>query len=259
MVGLRPSKLLTLRLLSITLISLVLASTPFHGIIYGTASALNFRFFKVISPLDWLILNLGAGTILADLLAPGLIGIIVIIILGRFICGWVCPVGIMLEYIHGPLNGHRGTSRASSCWDRYAILTSILLSGLIFNFTAPYLFSPPGILHRILSQYLTHGIVGVDLSALSLIIILDSLATRYGYTWCSSICPLGTVLSSLGVVNLFRLRIERDRCIECWECERVCPMRIPILEADRFRMMSCSKCLKCLESCPVKAVRLVLY
>ncbi|MBS7629077.1 4Fe-4S binding protein [Candidatus Bathyarchaeota archaeon] len=256
MVSLKQSRFLAFRIITVTSISLVFVSAPLHGTLYGTGSALNLGIFKLISPLDWLLLNLGAGKIVLDLLVLGLIVILGVIIFGRFLCGWVCPVGIILDYMNRFTESRRRISGTQSL-EKYVILSAVLLADILFKFTAPYIYSPPGIVHRILIQYLTRGIVGVDLAALSLIIISNGLVGRYGRTWCRNICPLGTLISSLGVVNLFRPKVEVDRCIECFECEDVCPMRIHIVKSDRWDMMSCIKCFECLERCPVKAMRLV--
>ncbi|MEM2983401.1 MAG: 4Fe-4S binding protein [Candidatus Bathyarchaeia archaeon] len=256
MVGLKPSRFLALRIITVTSISLVFVSASLHGTFYGTGSALNLGALKLISPLDWLLLNLGAGKIVLDLLILGLIVIISVIIFGRFLCGWLCPVGMILDYMNKFTESRRRISGTQSL-EKYVILSAILLAGILFKFTAPYLYSPPGIVHRILIQYLTRGIIGVDLAALSLIIVSNGLVGRYGRTWCRNICPLGTLISSMSIVNLFRPKVEIDKCIECSICEGVCPMQIHLVKSDRWDMMSCIKCFECLECCPVKAVRLV--
>lgn len=253
----KPSRFLVLRIITVTSISLFFVSAPLHKILYGTGSALNLGTFKLISPLDWLLLNLGSGKIVLDLLLPGLIVIFIVIMFGRFFCSWVCPAGIILDYMNRFTESRRRISGTQSL-EKHVILSAILLAGILFRFTAPYFYSPPGIVHRILIQYLTRGIVGVDLAALSLIIISNGLVGRYGRTWCRNICPLGTLTGSLSIVNLFRPKVEIDRCIECFRCEDVCPMQIHLVKSDRWGMMSCTKCFECLEICPVKAVRLVL-
>jgi polyferredoxin len=92
---------------------------------------------------------------------------------------------------------------------------------------------------------------------LMLILVLDILSSRYGRTWCNSICPLGTTISSFSIVNLLRPKIDQKKCTNCLDCERICPMQIPLTtRTDNWAMMTCNKCLKCFENCPTGAVKI---
>lgn len=119
--------------------------------------------------------------------------------------------------------------------EKYAIPCGVLAAAFIFNFSAPYLFSPPGIIYRTV-----FGLVR---------------AIRYERTWCNTLCTLGATISSLSLVNLVKPKVDKEACIDfdfnCLNCWRVCPMRIPLtsqsaIHGSRKAMMKCNKCLKCL-------------
>jgi ferredoxin-type protein NapH len=234
--------------------------TSNYGLMYGTTCALTVGNFAVISPLGWVLALLGTKNFLPDLVIPGLVAFIAVFMFGRILCGWICPVGISLEYSHAMTQKERfGALRWNS--EKYAILLAVLVAALLFNFSMPYLFSPPGIIYRIVLSLMLQGIIGADLAILVLIFVFDILAIRYGRTWCNTICPLGSLITCLSIFNLVRPKVDRSKCLgpKCLICESVCPMRIPITNAGRLSMMSCTKCLKCWETCPVGAIKIKVF
>jgi ferredoxin-type protein NapH len=259
MIGMNKHKFEIIRTLTAALVIVAFTLLPASGIAYGTTSAFTLDRFTFLSPLEWLLVMLGTKMILAKVLVPGLIVVLTIVLFGRFLCGWVCPVGILLDSSHNiSMTANKRNQRIpGNSTIRYSILLAVLASSIIFNFSLPYLFSPPGIVYRTMISYTMRGIVGVDVVVLLIILVLDILSLRYGRTWCNSICPLGTTISSLSIVNLLRPRIDQKKCINCLDCERVCPMQIPLTtRTDNWAMMTCNKCLKCLDRCPTGAVKI---
>jgi polyferredoxin len=86
------------------------------------------------------------------------------------------------------------------------------------------------------------------------------VATRFGRTWCNTIWPLGTVISSLSFIDLVQPKVDQQSCIDfdfnCLHCELICPMQIPLTCGQRWQMKACTKCLKCWTQCPANAVKL---
>ncbi len=250
----------TLRVLTASLVIILFTFAPSFEILYGTTSALSFGGFSIISPLEWALITLSTKTVIVSLLVPALIVVLIIFLFGRFFCGWICPMGILLDYSHKltvEKNKRFGALRKNR--EKYIVLLIVLAASLIFNFTIPYLYSPPGIVYRILIYYTLRGVIGADLAILLFLLILDVFATRYGRTWCNTLCPLGTIISIFSIVNLVRPKVDQKTCINCLECERICPMRIPIIQADGWAMTACNKCFKCREICPVKAIKIGIY
>jgi ferredoxin-type protein NapH len=257
MVEIKEHRFEAIRALAAGLVIVAFVLLPASGIGYGTTSALILDRFTFISPLEWMLVMLGTKTIVTKILVPGLIVVSTIVIFGRFLCGWICPVGILLDWSHNISMrvNRRNQSTPRNGTVRYSILLAVVAASLVFNISLPYFFSPPGIVYRAVVAYTMRGIIGVDVGVLLIIIVLDILSLRYGRTWCNSICPLGTTISSLSIVNLLRPRIDQKKCINCLDCERICPMQIPLTtRTDNWAMMTCNKCLKCFDKCPTGAV-----
>ncbi len=73
---------------------------------------------------------------------------------------------------------------------------------------------------------------------------------------CGLFCPMGAFLSCTSRINLFGLKIDKERCKKCNRCIEACPtfsLTKESLEAGR-PAIGCSKCGACIDSCPEGAV-----
>jgi ferredoxin-type protein NapH len=73
---------------------------------------------------------------------------------------------------------------------------------------------------------------------------------------CGLFCPMGAFLSCTSKINLFGLKIDKDRCKKCNRCIDACPtfsLTQESLEKGR-PAISCSRCGACIESCPEGAM-----
>lgn len=76
--------------------------------------------------------------------------------------------------------------------------------------------------------------------------------------FCKYICPITVFLKPASYFSLFRIRIEKEKCIGCGKCERVCPMNVEVPHNSRRkkRATECILCMKCVEECPQNALKL---
>jgi polyferredoxin len=75
---------------------------------------------------------------------------------------------------------------------------------------------------------------------------------------CKYVCPI-PVLQKLGSrFSLMKINIKREKCVECFACERACPMDIKLLdymyEGKRVLSTECISCSTCIYVCPTDAV-----
>ena len=76
---------------------------------------------------------------------------------------------------------------------------------------------------------------------------------RDNRAFCKYICPVAVFLRLSSRFALFRVRVDREKCISCGKCERVCPMDILVSSAPDSK--ECILCLRCLEECPKGALK----
>jgi ferredoxin-type protein NapH len=91
-----------------------------------------------------------------------------------------------------------------------------------------------------------------------LVIVLPFL-TRKRFQ-CMSFCPMGAFQSLLNKFNLYRVRIDKDKCIGCRTCSDACPtlslslpetgegMQVPIVTS------TCTRCGECMTACAKDAI-----
>lgn len=76
--------------------------------------------------------------------------------------------------------------------------------------------------------------------------------------FCKYICPVTVFLKPASYFSLLRVKVNKDKCISCGKCKRVCPMNVDITDAKRSREngTECILCFECIKACPEKAVKI---
>jgi len=86
-----------------------------------------------------------------------------------------------------------------------------------------------------------------------LVIVLPFLTKKR--TQCAFFCPFGAFQSLFNKVNLFEIRFDRNKCVDCTLCQTACPT--VALSAESIRegktLLNCMKCGACVDSCKKNA------
>ncbi|MCL4560270.1 MAG: 4Fe-4S binding protein [Chloroflexi bacterium] len=249
-----------------------------------------------LDPLATLAHLLASRTFLAGS-ALALLLVLFTIIFGRAWCGWLCPLGTLLDWF--PLRSKRKSPvQIPEAWRRvkYLLLIAILFSALLANLTLLVL-DPLTLLFRTLTTAIWPSLdyaFSVLESALVPIPIfqapvstLDSLLRptvfpispavyRYGLLylailagvillnlaaprfWCRYLCPLGGFLGWISKIAIFQRRVS-STCKNCNLCLRDCPTGT--IQPDRGYVSDpeeCTLCMECLARCPKGAENFTL-
>lgn len=76
--------------------------------------------------------------------------------------------------------------------------------------------------------------------------------------FCQFVCPFGLWAWLLQNIAINKIRIERDKCINCGKCEKACPteaMKIIYGNKRKFFLPDCWSCGKCIDICPTGAIQ----
>ena len=206
---------------------------------------------------DWDLLVLGAPLLLIALS----------LVLGRFFCGWVCPIGTVLDLVR-PLafwqkeqtsSLSRGFHRGKNSNARYFILAGVMVAGL-FSIQALGWLDPLVIFHRAanamaidffaLQQPAVHAMLSLVSLAFVAIVALELWQPRF---WCRNLCPLGALLSLVSRFSLLNRKVT-NACTLCGDCRRTCPMNAIPKEPHETSYADCTFCLECDESCPNQGI-----
>ncbi len=188
---------------------------------------------------------------LSLLIAAGII-LILYALLGRVFCGWICPLGLVLDLTDDVRQRFvsRKRGKQMSRQIKYVLLGIFLVLSLLIGLPAFTLVSPINILTR----NLIFGF-GPEILLVVGIVAVDLFYSRRA--WCRYLCPLGAFYSLLGRFAIFHVRIRNqgEACTMHAHCTRSCPMGINVLKGEVLAKHTvitdpeCTRCGVCIEGC----------
>lgn len=181
------------------------------------------------------------------------------IVLGRIICGFLCPFGLFEEILYKiktkKINKNKITKKLSLL--KYFILIIFVIIIPIFFFYPAFCkyICPQGILEA--GLILTSGIKelkllrGVLFFTKFIILVVVVILSIFIYrVFCRFICPLGAIYSLFNKHSMFNIILDENKCINCNKCIEKCKMDITVV-GDR----ECISCLDCINICPANAIK----
>ncbi len=241
-----------------------------------------------LDPLAMLA-NLIASRSFTPLSALALIMVALSLVFGRAWCGWLCPLGTMLEWFSFN-RWRKKQSRRPDWWRsvKYILLMAIIAAAVFSNLTLMVL-DPLTIMVRTFALSVWPGLDAILTaieSALNNVPALGDSVARFDNAirpwlfpteslyyrdglifalafigiislnlvaerfWCRYICPLGAFYGLTAKISLIRRRVDGN-CTRCKLCQDTCPTSA----IDRKKDCSsdpgeCIMCLKCMDSCP---------
>jgi len=218
-----------------------------------------------------------------------LLSIIIVILtlaLGRFFCGWVCPLGSIIDVC-----GIKAKSRDLNIRQiKYYILGFIVIFAFL-GIQIAWVFDPLVITARFISlnfipsfifilnkififlikglnfyaplydfyRLIKSSILGLKIYyfphsfiTLSFFAAICSLAFIIKRFWCRIVCPLGAIYSLISNFSIVSRHV--DKCVNCMKCKINCRMSA-IKEDMSYRKGECILCMDCVYDCHVKGVK----
>lgn len=164
------------------------------------------------------------------------------LLFGRGWCGYACWTAMVLDFM--PYKTPK-TSRKKIGFIRY------ITFALSFVFVLGLFLSHTGNIERII--YLAF-IVG---NALYYIVgIVLAFVFKDNRAFCKYICPITIFLKPISYFSVNRIKCNKEKCISCGKCKRVCPMDVDVTDNSRKRKngTECILCMECVRACPKKAL-----
>lgn len=188
------------------------------------------------------------------------------VLLGRFICGFLCPFGWLQELLHKIPSKKLSTKKLKPLtYLKYIILllAVVLLPALAVNdvgmgdpFFCKYI-CPQGVLEgAILLSLVNEGIRAAlgTLFVQKLFILLAAVALSILFyrPFCKWICPLGAFYALLNKVSLLEIKMDEQKCVSCGKCAASCKMDVDVRKTPNHA--ECIRCGKCITACPAEAL-----
>ena len=76
--------------------------------------------------------------------------------------------------------------------------------------------------------------------------------------FCKYICPITVFLKPMSYFSMVRVKCDKEKCVSCNKCKRVCPMNVDMTDNTRKREngTECILCMECIDNCPKDALKL---
>ena len=83
-----------------------------------------------------------------------------------------------------------------------------------------------------------------------------AFAFRDNRAFCKYICPVTVFLKPMSYFSAIRVKCDKEKCVSCGRCRRVCPMDVDVTDNSRNRKngTECILCMECTKVCPKKAL-----
>ena len=189
------------------------------------------------------------------------------VLLGRFICGFLCPFGWLQELLHKIPGKKLSTKKLKPLtYLKYAILllAVVLLPAIVVNdlgmgdpFFCKYI-CPQGVLEGAIplaavNEGIRSALGPLFNRKLIILIVVVVLSVLFYRPFCKWICPLGAFYALMNKVSLLGIKVDEHKCVSCGKCARVCKMDVDVTKTPNHT--ECIRCGKCITSCPTDAIK----
>ena len=186
------------------------------------------------------------------------------VILGRTVCGWLCPLGWLQELLHKIPTPkiRKSVVTRTLTWLKYILLAVFVIAlplwyGLAYDVPLPGFckyICPAGTLEGAMGLLPTNpdffSMLGILFTRKFVILLIIALACVFCYrSFCRFVCPLGAIYGLFNRFNIVGVKVDANRCSQCGACVRHCEMDI-----RRVGDHECINCGKCMEYCSQGAI-----
>jgi ferredoxin-type protein NapH len=220
----------------------------------GAPTSVWVGFFELVDPLEALATAMfrGASWNLVWTVLPG---VALVVLLGRFFCGWACPYLPVLAASNAArwLLLRLGLPTADVKLPRLTsrvVLVGVLLVGSVLGVQLVPIVYPPAVIGREVFRAVFYGSLGAGGLLVVAAFLFDTFVSRAGF--CRSLCPGGAMFATLGTLSPIKVHNERSKCTDCTVCDVICNLGQSPMQNKLDA--GCERCGKCIASCPTKAL-----
>lgn len=182
-------------------------------------------------------------------------------ILGRAICGFLCPFGFLQELIHRipfPKRNHFRFDRQLRYLKYIVLVLLVIVLPMCYALTpffCKYL-CPSGTVSGILlaarDSMLRAQLGGIFLWKLFVLVWVLAACLLIWRPFCKYLCPLGAIYGFFNRFALYRTDLDKSKCVSCGQCAKVCRMCVD--PSQNPNSAECIRCGDCVNACPTGAL-----
>ena len=253
---------------------------------WGTLSSMGVGEVAWLCPLGGLEALLAGREVVPRLIVGVCCVLLVVALLGRTFCSWVCVVPPLSRFFHpkeersqrcaacpsedadachvegmhgcklAPVGGKRDGLQLDT---RHGVLAGALVSSLVCGFPVFCLVCPIGL--AIALAVALYAAIFQQSPTFSIIVFAAILLVEVVFfrKWCHRLCPEGALMSLVGAkAPVAKPRVDEGAClrgkgVDCRVCVQACPEE---LDPHSSKIPECTRCGACVEACPAHAIGL---
>ena len=205
-------------------------------------------------------------------------------LLGRAICGFLCPFGLLQDLLNRiPIGRKVGSAKAAEAaeaagagarkeradtWTKFdrklrklkyvVLLVLVIVVPMAVRLTPAFCkyVCPSGTLSGLLlalGDSKLFAILGSTfawkVSVLALVVVVSVLIYR---PFCKYLCPQGAIYAPFNKIALLHMSCDKTACVNCGACAAVCGMGVD--PSENPNDLECIRCGQCVKACPAKAL-----
>ena len=250
----------------------------------GNLSGFGWDAFSVLCPLGYLESLVAGKTFVPRAFISFVVILVLIMVFGRVLCAWICPMPTLQRLIPGVRRRKRkdaaqvsqevsvceptadkpaGKVRRVRFDSRFGVLLGALASAAIFGFPVFCLICPVGLTFAtvlLVMRLFAFGDVTWAVVVVPLVLLIEVVFLR---KWCGKFCPLGALISLVSGANrTLRPHVDDAAClftskgVRCFACSKACPEHLDVRrpQLSEEALGNCTKCRECADACPAKAI-----
>jgi len=266
------------RLLQLAILALfsVQALVSYSILMGSLASSRIVKSVPLMDPFAWLEQAAATHSPTLESVIAVLVVFTIYSVLGRFFCGWVCPMDLLFSLFERKVNRlsakpytrPHATTRAEKVVPPIMMLIYIVLS---ITLGRPFFttYSPVAGTTK-LGEFLVNVLYNIPGATWGLVMawgtitgfaLVVNIIAEYVFGikrfWCRFICPIGNLYGF--ITNKYSplvIKVSKpEKCLGCHLCSMACPMSIDIFgeyisQGRDIRDHRCFHCARCVEACP---------
>lgn len=195
------------------------------------------------------------------------IGILLLygLMLGRTVCGFLCPFGLLQDLLYKIPTFKMKKGRATYILSKFKYLLLVFLVVLLPLYSALKSVPLPAFCKYICPAGTLEGAVGLlvhpansdKLSMLSylfsakflILILVLAVCVFIFRAFCRFLCPLGAIYSLFNRFCIVGVKVDSQKCVDCGKCVGKCKM-----DVRNVGDFECIQCGECMSVCPTGAI-----
>ncbi|MBQ6425942.1 MAG: 4Fe-4S binding protein [Clostridia bacterium] len=164
------------------------------------------------------------------------------LLFGRGWCGYACWTAMVLDFLPYKVPSQ---PRKKIGWIRY-----VTFAASLFFVAALFVFKAADMERIMFLAFIIGNAAYYGTGILLAFLFKDNRA------FCKYICPVTVFLKPMSYYSLIRVKCDREKCVNCGKCRRVCPMDVDVTDNSRKRRngTECILCMECVKNCPKNAL-----